>query len=321
MSLSSVVEGVTPSVVAIVGPTGSGKTSLSLAVAERLGTEILSADSMQFYRGLAIGTAAPDTEALARVKHHFVGTLAPDEVMDAAVYHDEGRAVVSALQAAGKRAVVVGGSGLYVNALLDGIFEGPGRDEGLRERLHAEAAELGNAHMMGRLRAIDPAYTETVGSENDLIRIVRALEVYELSGKPFSVLHAEHRAQLNPLSALMVGLEYERATLYARVEARVEAMFAAGWVAEVEGLLAAGHGEDLARLKPLGYAEIVGHLAGTASLEETKAAIKQQHRRYAKRQLTWFRGDARVQWLPVEAGGVVVDALAEVVLGMVEVQR
>ena len=316
MNSSFASEVLEPSVIAIVGPTGSGKTSLALAVAERLGTEILSADSMQFYRGLAIGTAAPTAEALARVKHHFVGFLDAGGVMDAAMYCTQGWEIVDGLRERGKQAVVVGGSGLYVNALLDGIFEGPGRDEALRERLHTEAAEHGNAHMMARLAAVDPAYAATVGSENDLVRIVRALEVYELSGTPYSTLHAEHRATMEPLSALMVGLDYERAVLYARVEARVEEMFAAGWVAEVEGLLAAGFGDDLARLKPLGYAEIVAHLAGAMSLEETKAAIKQQHRRYAKRQLTWFRGDERVQWLKTDED-TSVEELANEVLARV----
>ena len=315
MTSSTVSEGSVPSVIAIVGPTGSGKTTLALAVAERLGTDIISADSMQFYRGLAIGTAAPTPEALARVKHHFVGCLDAGGVMDAAMYCTQGRAVVDGLRARGKRALVVGGSGLYVNALLDGIFEGPGRDEVIRERLNAEAVECGNAHMMARLVAVDPAYAATVGSENDLVRIVRALEVYELSGTPYSTLHAEHRAKMEPFSALIVGLEYERSVLYARVEARVEEMFAAGWVAEVEGLLAAGFGDDLARLKPLGYAEIVAHLEGATSLDETKSAIKQQHRRYAKRQLTWFRGDARVQWLKANAGST-MDGLADEVLAL-----
>ncbi len=306
----SAARGVLP-IIAVAGPTGSGKTALAIALAERLDTEIVSADSMQFYRGMEIGTAAPAKRERQRVKHHFVACLPPDAAMDASEYQEKARAVVLRLNAAGKTAVVAGGSGLYVGALLDGIFEGPGRDQGIRDRLKAEAAEKGNAHMMARLAAVDPDYAASITSENDLIRIVRALEVHEMSGTPYSVLHAAHRAAGGGLEAVRVAFQYERAVLYARVERRVDAMFSAGWVEEVQALVAGGHKEHLLRLKALGYREIVAHLEGKQSRDAVITVIKQHHRRYAKRQLTWFRADARIHWLSAAPERALEDYVAE----------
>lgn len=297
-------------VVAVVGPTASGKTALALEIARRLDTEILSADSMQFYRGMEIGTAAPTEEERSAIPHHFVGFLQPQERMDAAAYEKLARGEVLRLNARGRTAVVAGGSGLYVAALIDGIFQGPGRQESVRERLNQEAAEFGNLHLLRRLQAVDPEYAAALTSENDLVRIVRALEVYELTGAPFSQLHAAHRAQAEPLDALQVALDWPRETLYARINQRVEQMLAAGWIQEVERLLEQGHEQELFRLKALGYREIIRYLKGEQSLDAALALTQQHHRRYAKRQISWFKGDARVHWLPPE------EALAERVLAL-----
>ena len=192
-------------IIAVVGPTASGKTALAIALAERLGTEIISADAMQFYRGMEVGTAAPTPEERARVPHHFVSFLDPGQLMAAGAYETLARERIAALHAQGKPAVIAGGSGLYVSALIDGLFNGPKRQPEVRERLIAEARELGNAYLFARLRNVDPDYAASLSSENDLVRIIRALEVCETTGQPFSRLHREHRDQAEPMDALFVG--------------------------------------------------------------------------------------------------------------------
>jgi len=287
-----------PSVIAVVGPTGSGKTGLAIELARRLGTEIISADSMQFYRYMGIGTAAPTAAEQAAAKHHFVGFLDPDEEMAAGRFEPLARAVVRGLNEHGRPAIVAGGSGLYVSAVIDGIFDGPVGDAAIRTRLREEAERLGNEGLMARLQAIDPAYAASLTSENDLVRVVRALEVHEVTGRTFTELHAEHRARVAPLPAVQVALDWDRGALYDRINHRVDQMVAAGWVGEVRDLLSRGYGPQIARLKALGYREIAAHLRGEQSLDAALTATKMHHRRYAKRQLSWFRGDARVQWLP-----------------------
>jgi len=284
--------------IVIAGPTASGKTALGIAVAERIGAEIISADSMQCYRGLEIGSAAPTPAEQARVRHHFVSCIAPNEVMAAGEFQRRARETVAALHAAGKRVVVVGGAGLYVEALVDGLFEGPPRQPEIRARLQAEAAtDAGRAALLARLRNVDPSYAAALTSENDLIRIVRALEVFESSGETFTALHAQHQAAVAPLPARFYGLQWDRAQLYARINARLLAMIAEGWVEEVQRLLDAGYGAQLERIKALGYREITAHLRGEQSLPEAIAKSQMHHRRLAKRQLTWFRQEPRMQWL------------------------
>ena len=307
-------------VIAVVGPTASGKTGLAVALARHLGSEVVSADSMQFYRGMAIGTAAPTAEEQALARHHFVGFLEPDESMAAGRYETLAREVAAGLNARGRVAVAAGGSGLYVSALIDGIFEGPAADPALRARLRREARDQGNAALLARLRAVDPAYADTLSSENDVVRIVRALEVWETTGCPFSELHAEHRARVKPLPAVQVALDWDRAQLYDRINRRVDQMVADGWVAEVEELLARGYGPQLDRLKALGYREVAAHLRGEQSLEAAVEATKLHHRRYARRQLSWFRGDRRVHWLPA-GPETTVEALADRALALLEAAR
>ncbi|MFM1920484.1 MAG: hypothetical protein RLZZ303_2118 [Candidatus Hydrogenedentota bacterium] len=287
-----------PSVIAVVGPTGSGKTGRAIALAERLDTEVLSADSMQFYMGMEIGTAAPTPEQLERAPHHFVSFLAPDDFMSASDYAALAREEVARLNAEGRVAVVCGGSGLYLSALIGGLFEGPGRDEAIRARLIAEAADFGAAPLMARLRSVDPTYAAALTSENDLVRIVRALEVHELTGRPFSAWHAEHQASQQPLDAVLVAPDWPREELYERINQRVEAMVAAGWVEEVRALVDGGYADHIDRLKALGFREIAAHLRGEQSLEEAIAQTQMHHRRYAKRQLSWFRNVVRVRWIP-----------------------
>jgi len=301
-------------ILALVGPTASGKTALAIELARRLDTEIISADSMQFYKGMEIGTAAPTREEQARAKHHFVSFLDPGEQMAAGEFERLARKVIADLNARGKIAVVVGGSGLYISALVDGLFQGPKRHPAIRERLKAEARECGNAHLMDRLRRLDPDYADSLTSENDLVRIVRALEVYEITGQPFSRLHQEHRVQAEPLDALFVALDWEREALYERITRRVDEMVQLGWVEEVSILIGHGYGPHIDRLKALGYREIAAYLRGEKTLDEAVEATKMHHRRYAKRQLTWFRGDERIHWLPATPGGSATASIDQILI-------
>ncbi|MEK7795708.1 MAG: tRNA (adenosine(37)-N6)-dimethylallyltransferase MiaA [Candidatus Hydrogenedentota bacterium] len=286
-----------PDAIVIAGPTASGKTALAIATAQALDTEIVSADSMQFYRGLEIGSGQPATAELARVKHNFVGSLDPSEVMSAGRFAEEARKVVRRLNLRGKSAVAVGGSGLYIRALIDGLFSGPGRDEAVRARLAAEAEEVGVAELFARLQDVDPSYASTI-HDNDLRRIVRALEGYEITGRPFSELH-ETEAPGETLNAVQFALDWPRDQLYERINRRVEVMLASGWIDETRRLLDEGRGPDLERLRPLGYPEIVAHVRGELDIETLTAAIQMQTRRLAKRQLSWFRGDERIHWISV----------------------
>jgi tRNA dimethylallyltransferase len=289
--------------IAVVGPTGSGKSALALALAEHLKTEIISVDSMQFYRGMEIGTAAPSLADRHRIPHHFVSFLDPDEEIAAGTYQKAARERVALIAEEGHPAVAAGGSGMYVSALIDGIFDGPGEDPAIRARLQAEAAREGNAHMLERVRDVDPDYAARITGANDLVRIIRALEVYELTGRPFSELHREHRERTPSLPALQFALGYEdRQDLYDRINRRVVQMIDAGWVDEVQCLLDEGFGPQLERLKALGFREIAAHLRGDKTLDEAIAAAQMHHRRYAKRQLTWFRADPRIHWIPAGPG-------------------
>ncbi|MBN2311366.1 MAG: tRNA (adenosine(37)-N6)-dimethylallyltransferase MiaA [Candidatus Hydrogenedentes bacterium] len=284
---------------AVVGPTASGKTSLAIELAERLGAEIISADSMQVYRGMAIGTAAPTPDEQARVKHHLVGILTPDQPFSAGEFQRRARAVVAEQAARGRPVIVAGGSGLYLRALIDGLFPGPKADAAVRGRLHDEADRLGVPALYERLARMDPDYADLI-QENDLRRIVRALEVHALTGRPFSELHREHRSTSTAIDTLQVALDYPRARLYARIDARVDRILANGFIDEVQALLDAGYEPYIQRLRSLGYREFIGHLRGELSLAEATDTMKRNHRRFAKRQLSWFRADPRIHWLPAD---------------------
>lgn len=295
-----------PALVAIVGPTASGKTALAVEIAERLDTEIISADSMQFYRGMEIGTGAPTREELARVKHHFVGFLNPSEDFSAGAFEIEAGRIARALNAQGKPAVVVGGSGLYISALIDGLFSGPGKAPAIRSRLRREAEEMGVPVLFARLQGADPEYAATING-GDLRRIVRALEVFELTGRPLSALHREHRASAKPMDAAQLGLNLDRGYLYGRIDRRVDAMVQEGLVDEVRALIEGGHGPDIERLRSLGYREMAAFVRSECSLKEAIELMKRNTRRYAKRQLSWFRSDPRIRWIDVPDGATMPD--------------
>ena len=284
-------------ILAVVGPTASGKTSLAIELAELLDTEIISADSMQVYKGMEIGTGAPTPDERARVKHHFVSFLDPGAPFSAGEFERLAREVVLDLNRRGKTAVVVGGSGLYVRALIDGLFDGPGANEVVRKRLHAEAETVGTPEMYTRLAAIDAAYAAQINA-TDLKRIVRALEVHELAGEPLSNLHAQHQAARPPFDAVQVLIDWPRAELYERINARVDHMIANGFIEEVRRLDEHGFAAHVMKLRSLGYREFLAHIHGQQTLEHATGRMKQLTRNFAKRQLTWFRADKRIRWIP-----------------------
>ena len=282
-------------VLVIVGPTAVGKSALSVSVAEMLDTEIISADSMQVYSGMSIGVAAPSAQDLARVRHHFVGIIEPDERFSAADFARRAMDVVRELHAQQKIPLVVGGSGLYVRALVHGIFPGPPADKRLRQQLKEVAAEKGSRHLYQRLKMVDPASAKKI-HPRDVRRLVRALEVLELTGIPISELQHKYRDAGPDLDVVLVGIERQRSDLYNRIDERVERMFELGLIAEVTDLLERGYGNEIDRVRPLGYPEVKAYLFGEIDLDRAKYLVKRNSRRYAKRQHTWFKHDPGIRW-------------------------
>jgi tRNA dimethylallyltransferase len=287
----------------IVGPTGSGKTALALEVAERLNAEIVNADSRLFYRGMDIGTAKPSAAERRRVVHHLIDVRAPGEPLDVAEFVAMAREKIAAIAARGRPVLVVGGSGLYLRALRGGIFKGPPASPEIRARLAAIAGEHGVPYLHQRLREVDTEAANRI-HVNDLYRITRALEVYELSGEPISRHQQRHAFAESGFDGLILALEFDRLRLYENIDRRFDAMINAGLVDEVRGLIAAGYSFERQPLNSIGYKEIAAHLSGELSLEAAIDCAKRESRRLAKRQLTWFRHERGVVWLDPERAPV-----------------
>jgi tRNA dimethylallyltransferase len=281
--------------VILLGPTGSGKTALALRLAERFGGEIVSADSMQVYKGMDIGTAKPTNEERRAIPHHLLDVVDPDAAFDVSRYCDLARAAIAQLHGTGKRVFVVGGTGLYLRALVGGLIEGPGADEALRQRLKEEMKRLGKPHLYEMLRGKDPLAAAQIHPQ-DGIRIVRALEVLELTGRSIVDHQRAHRFRERPYGVLKIGLMPERERLWTAIDARTEEMIARGFVDEVRHLLALGYDGSVKSMQSLGYRHIVAQLAGKGDLADAVLMIKRDTRRYAKRQLTWFATDAEILW-------------------------
>lgn len=294
-----------PPILVVVGPTASGKSSLAMGLAEELGGEILSADSMQVYRGMDIGTAKATAADRARVPHHLLDIVNPDEPFNVATFKSLADEALADLFARGKVAIVAGGTGLYVKVLIHGIFPAPQVDAALRERFQRESEVYGAEYLHARLTLVDPASAERI-AVTDLVRIVRALEVYEQTGIPLSEHQQAHSFHGKDYAALHLGIDFPRETLYQRVEARVDMMMAAGLQDEVRGLLARGYTRELKPMQALGYKQLCEHLAGESTLEEAVRRIKRDTKHYAKRQLTWFKSDP-VKW--VAPGGLTPELL------------
>ena len=285
-------------IVAVVGPTASGKSMLAMELTARFNGEIVSADSMQVYRFMDIGTAKPTQEQRQRVPHHLIDIADPDEEFNAARYSEEASRAIHDIHERGKNVFVVGGTGLYIRALTKGLFKGPGSDM----RLRNEFAILGSRsegarYLYEKLKEIDPEAASRI-HPNNMARIVRALEVYYLTNKPISVFQKEHGFSEEPYDVLKVGLSIDKRFLYKRIEDRVDSMIEAGLVAEVRRLLAMGYSPDLKAMRGLGYKEIAGYIQNKYSLEDAIMEIKKNTRRYAKRQMTWFRKEVDISLPP-----------------------
>ena len=298
-----------PRVAVLVGATAVGKTAVALALAASMGCEIVNADSLQVYRELDIGTAKPSLEERARAPHHLIDVADPPEMYDAARFCREGRAVLEELRRRGVAPLVVGGTGLYLKALLSGLFaEGEPAPE-VRERVRQELESLGLAVLYARLTHLDPATAARL-HPHDTYRIVRALEVMAATGRPLSELISAHRFQDTPYEVLKLGLEIDREELYRRIELRVEVMLEQGWLDEVEGLLTR-YPPTLKPLQALGYRHLINYLTGRWSWEEALTLLTRDTRRYAKRQFTWFGSDPAVRWFHPDQVEEMAAALAE----------
>jgi len=273
----------------IAGPTASGKSALALEIAERRGAWIVSADSMQVYRGVPIGTAQPTPAELARAPHHLVGHVAPGEDYNVARFVAEARAVIAEANSHGRPVIVAGGTGLFLKHLVEGIFEGAPRDSAVRERLEAELATEGLEPLRARLREVDPAREAQI-NPNDSMRVVRALEVFETTGVPMSKhLAADAERRVIPPNHYIV-LDRPREELYTRINDRVGRMLDAGWLDEARALLQTGIPEDSQVCKALGYRELFRVVRGEWNTTEAAEEIRKLTRNFARRQLSWYRG-------------------------------
>lgn len=279
----------------IFGPTGVGKSATALALAEKIGGEIVNCDSMQVYQGFDIGTDKPSAEDRRRVPHHLLDIIHASTQFTAADFASLAAEAVVEIRQRGRVPLVVGGTGLYFKALLDGLFPGPGKDEAVRRSLEREAEEKGLDALWERLEASDPAYARKIG-RRDRIRIVRALEVISLTGVSMSDNFLATRSPLRDFQEVRIGLKLGREELYQRIEKRVERMFDRGLVAEVEQLLARGVPESSPPFRALGYKYVLQCRKGRISLDQAVALTKIDTRHYAKRQMTWFGKMTEVSW-------------------------
>jgi tRNA dimethylallyltransferase len=282
-------------VVILLGPTGVGKSRLAIEWAEELGGEIISADSMQVYRYMNIGTAKPTLDDQKRVRHHLIDLVTPDQPFHAALYRTLGRKTIDQLYQDKKPIWVVGGTGLYIKTLTQGLFSSPKIDPHVRESLKQEAKEKGADALYGRLKEVDPN-TAIRLHPNDLFRIIRALEVFDSTGAPISFYREQHRFGERPYLTLKMGLEMDRDMLYHRIDERVNQMLEKGFLQEVEKLMEVGYGPGLKPMQSLGYKQMVQFLSKEIKWDEAVGQMKRDTRHYAKRQLTWFKADPEVQW-------------------------
>ena len=283
-------------IVVICGPTGIGKTGAAIDIARRFEGEIISADSMQIYRHMDIGTAKPTDEERVQVRHHLIDIIDPDQPFDAAAYATRAGQTITALVEKGRLPFIVGGTGLYIKVLIHGMFQGKTSEPTVRKELKATAARRGTRFLHDQLRDVDPAAANRM-HPNDTFRIIRALEVFRVTGKAITQLQNQHGFSDRRFDALKIGLDMDRAALYDRIDRRVDTMIENGLAAEVSRLLEVGYPGTLKSMQSIGYRHMVDFITGRRTWEATVEAMKRDTRRYAKRQLTWFRADPEIVWL------------------------
>lgn len=296
--------------IAVVGPTASGKTAVGIELAKEYNGEVVSADSMQIYKGMDIATAKPDKEEMQEIPHHLISELEPTSSFSVAEYVKLAQQKIEDIAARGKLPILVGGTGLYVSSLIDNInFDNAITDGSVRRKLTEEAERIGNEAMLEKLREVDPEATEKIPAAN-LVRIIRALEVYEVTGIPFSRHKELNRMQDSLYNACMIGLTYkDRSVLYDRINRRVDIMLEKGLIEECRAVY---ENEKLGTAcQAIGYKELIPYFDGVKPKEECIDKIKQYSRNYAKRQLTWFRRDERIQWVEIEEDTAFSTIIAE----------
>ena len=291
----SAVNSVLP-LVALVGPTASGKSALGVWIAQQFNGEVVACDSTQLYRGFDIGTAKPSVAERNAVPHHLLEALRPEESSTAGGYRHLAMAVLDDLRARNQLPIFTVGTGLYLRALLEGLADAPQRSEEIRERLRGEAVQHGPGHLHSVLKRLDPEAAERISSSDEQ-KLIRAIEVCLLANKPLTQVHRDGRAPLEGWRPLKIGLAPNRDALYERIHQRTESMFANGWVEEVRALVASGLEENAKPFDFIGYREIRSVLRGETTPEAARLSIQQATRNYAKRQLTWFRKEPGVHWL------------------------
>jgi tRNA dimethylallyltransferase len=282
-------------VIVICGPTGIGKTSVGIDLARALGGEIISADSMQIYRFMDIGTAKPTPDELALIPHHMIDIIDPDEDFDAVQFADRARPLIAEIENRNRIPIVVGGTGFYIKSLLYGIFKSESIDPKIRSRLRKEAEQKGSGFMYDRLKQIDPAAAKRL-HPNDSYRVIRALETVESTGRPISEHHQSHGFTDNPFNGLKIGLQMDRQKLYRRIDRRVDVMIEAGFVGEVKKLLGMGYSTALKSMQSIGYRHMADFIESRLPWDECIRTLKRDTRRFAKRQFTWFGADREVIW-------------------------
>jgi tRNA dimethylallyltransferase len=289
-----------PNIVILVGPTAVGKTDISIAMAKALKGEIISADSAQVYKYMDIGTAKIAVEDMQGVPHYMIDEVYPDQSFSVAQFRDKADNYISEISARGKLPIIAGGTGLYINALINNLdFTKSVGDEDFREKMQEIADNKGNEYLHEMLKEVDPESYQRLHA-NDVRRVIRALEVYEFTGKTISYFQEESKKIPPRYNYAFVGLTMDRQKLYDRINQRVDIMMEKGLVAEVQKLLSMGYNRDLVSMQALGYKEIVQYLEGEISMDEALFILKRDSRHYAKRQLTWFRRDDRIKWFDVD---------------------
>jgi tRNA dimethylallyltransferase len=297
-----------PDVIVICGPTGIGKTSTAIGLSRAVNGIIVNADSMQIYRLMDIGTAKPTAEEREAVHHYMVDIVNPDEPYDAARFAEQAHEGILEIRAAGRVPVVAGGTGFYIKALVSGLFRGQPADPLVLARLESECHDLGSSVLHERLAVLDPVTAERI-HPNDAFRIIRALEAYETTGRPISEHQDAHGFSDSPYRVLKLGLAMEREALYDRINRRVDLMIEDGLLDEVKGLLDRGYPPALKSMGSLGYRHMVQFIHGEVDWEETVRTLKRDTRRYAKRQMTWFRADTDIEWFdPASLDAIVTRA-------------
>ena len=291
----------------IAGPTASGKTSVAIELARELGSELVGADSMQVYRYLDIGTDKPSAAELGNVIHHMIDLVDPDEEYDVARFVEDADRSIAEVQRRGRTAIVAGGTGLYLRALLHGLQGAPGPDPALRAELSDRAERDGWPALHAELAGVDPETASRL-HENDGVRILRALEVYRKTGEPISAWQRRHRFAEQRYRALVVAIERPKQELHERIDRRIDEMLERGFLDEVQGLLDRGYGPELKPMMGLGYRRLCQHLAGELSLEEAVTKIRSDTKRLARRQKTWFRDDTELVRVPPDAGEILARA-------------